>query len=94
MICVQKICTIVEKEAAMQEVNVKEARSNFSRLLEMVQDGQEIAVTRHGKKVARLVPTEDQGGALPSLKKFRNSLTISGEMLSNVVLNNRESERY
>lgn len=84
----------VVKEEAMQEVNVKEARSNFSRLLEMVEHGKEIVVTRHGKKVARLVPSEDQDSVLPSLKEFRNSLKISGEPLSSVVLSNRENERY
>lgn len=78
----------------MEEVNIKEARSNFSRLLALVEHGQEIAVTRHGKKVARLVPLSEEGGTLPSLKEFRNSLASSGETLRETVVSNRAEERY
>jgi prevent-host-death family protein len=42
----------------MLEVNVKEARSNFSRLLSKVEQGQDILLIRRGKKVARLVSPE------------------------------------
>lgn len=41
---------------AMKNVTVVEAKSHFSALLAEVEAGEEIAVTRHGKVVARLVP--------------------------------------
>lgn len=40
----------------MKHVSVVEAKSRFSALIAEVETGQEIAVTRHGKVVARLVP--------------------------------------
>ena len=40
----------------MKNVSVVEAKSRFSALLAEVEAGNEIAVTRHGKVVARLVP--------------------------------------
>jgi prevent-host-death family protein len=43
-------------EALVKNVTVVEAKSRFSALLAEVEAGEEIAVTRHGKVVARLVP--------------------------------------
>ena len=40
----------------MREVGTLEARNSFSALLERVEKGEEITITRHGKPVARLVP--------------------------------------
>jgi prevent-host-death family protein len=40
----------------MKSVTVVEAKSRFSAILAEVEAGEEIAVTRHGKIVARLVP--------------------------------------
>ena len=77
----------------MIEVNVKEARSNLSSLLNKVNHGEEIAVTRHGKKVACLVPP-DSVGRLPSLKKFRETIRNSGETLSHSVVMSRKEGRY
>ncbi len=42
--------------ATVKNVTVVEAKSRFSALLAEVEAGEEIAVTRHGKVVARLVP--------------------------------------
>jgi len=40
----------------MREVGTLEARNSLSALLERVEKGEEITITRHGKAVARLVP--------------------------------------
>lgn len=40
----------------MREVGTLEARNSFSSLLERVERGEEITITRHGRPVARLVP--------------------------------------
>ncbi|MFT4104043.1 MAG: type II toxin-antitoxin system prevent-host-death family antitoxin [Burkholderiaceae bacterium] len=40
----------------MKSVSVVEAKARFSALLAQVEGGEEIAVTGHGKVVARLVP--------------------------------------
>ncbi len=77
----------------MLEVNVKEARSNFSQLLNKVEQGQDILLIRRGKKIARLV-AQETGCNLPSLKEFRKTISLSGEELSSVVLAARDKERY
>jgi prevent-host-death family protein len=44
-------------------INVHAAKTHFSRLLERVEQGEEIVIARSGKPVARLVPV--QPAALP-----------------------------
>ncbi len=39
----------------MQSVNVHEAKTHFSKLLEQVQDGDEIIIAKAGHPIARLV---------------------------------------
>lgn len=47
-------------------VNVHEAKTNFSRLLEQAHKGQEIIVARAGKPYARLMPlAPEQSGRKP-----------------------------
>jgi prevent-host-death family protein len=40
----------------MIDVSVHEAKTHLSRLLDLLEDGEEIVIHRHGKPVARLVP--------------------------------------
>lgn len=47
----------------MKTFTVVEAKSHFSALLAEVEGGAEIAVTRHGKIVARLVPDRPSAAA-------------------------------
>ena len=77
----------------MQTVNIKEARKNLSTLLNRVETGEEIIITRRGNVVAKLVPTK-QGGDLPSMKKFRSSIRSSEKTLSQTIVEHREKERY
>jgi prevent-host-death family protein len=45
-----------------KSVGVHEAKTNLSRLLELVTAGEEIVITRRGEEVARLVPAGRGGG--------------------------------
>jgi prevent-host-death family protein len=40
----------------MQEIGAFEAKNTLGALLDRIQKGEEIVITRHGKPVARLVP--------------------------------------
>jgi prevent-host-death family protein len=42
----------------MKQVGVYEAKTHLPRLLDEVEAGETITLTRHGKPVARLVPVE------------------------------------
>lgn len=50
----------------MRTVQVVEAKARFSALLAAVEAGEEIAITRHGKVVARLVPERPRMADEPS----------------------------
>src|SRR3989454_12746185 len=45
----------------METVNVHEAKTHFSRLLDRVQEGQEFVIAKAGRPVARLGPLARQG---------------------------------
>jgi prevent-host-death family protein len=47
----------------MRSVQVVEAKARFSALLEAVEGGETIAITRHGRIVARLVPDQPRMAA-------------------------------
>ncbi|MBN1665107.1 MAG: type II toxin-antitoxin system prevent-host-death family antitoxin [Deltaproteobacteria bacterium] len=76
------------------EVNIKEARGKFSALINQVEEGAEIILTRRGREVARLVPPPHKTKRLPSLKEFRKSIKVSGKPLSEAVIEGRKEERY
>jgi prevent-host-death family protein len=46
-------------------VNVHEAKTHLSRLLERVERGEEIVIARAGKPIARLVPVDPRPGRRP-----------------------------
>jgi prevent-host-death family protein len=41
----------------MREVGAFEAKNKFGQLLDWVEQGEEVTITRHGREVARLVPS-------------------------------------
>jgi len=74
----------------MQTVPVHQAKDRFSALLQAVEDGEEIIITRHGKKIARLVRESDtdpaeaerdriKQEALARLKAFQAKVTPAVE---------------
>ena len=77
----------------MIEVCVKEARSKLSHLLDRVEKGEEIAITRRGEKVAIMV-SPGMNRKLPKLTTFRSSLKVRGKTLSQTVLEERLDHRY
>jgi prevent-host-death family protein len=44
------------------QVNVHEAKSQLSRLLELVEEGETVVIARHGEPVAELVPARRKSG--------------------------------
>lgn len=40
----------------MLQMNIHEAKTHLSHLLEQIEKGEEVVIARHGKPVARLVP--------------------------------------
>lgn len=46
----------------MTQVNVHEAKSQFSRLLELVESGETVVIPRQGHPVSELIPTRIKSG--------------------------------
>lgn len=76
------------------EVNVKEARTKISSLLDRTERGEDIVIIRRGKRVARLVAVGDACKRLPDLRRFRDSISVKGESLNAIVIQGRKEERY
>ncbi len=69
----------------MEIVGSIEAETNLPQILERVANGEEFTITRHGKPVARLVPTPqpsrpgpDVRAAVEAMKQFRKGRTLQG----------------
>ena len=67
----------------MQTYGAFHAKTHFSELLEQVEKGEQIIITKHGHPVARLVPTShrDKGKirqSIQKLKKLAKAHTLAG----------------
>jgi len=58
----------------MLEVTAAEANAKLSSLLDVVEAGQSVVITRRGKAIAELVPRRAVRDLLPQLQSLRNSL--------------------
>ena len=68
----------------MDQVSVFDAKNRLSALLDQVEKGHEIVITRRGKPVARLVPTSETNrsqAAVEKLRLLRDSIAARGERL-------------
>ena len=59
------------RRSVTQTVNVHEAKTHLSRLLEAVERGEDVVIARSGKPVARLVPARSRGPRRPGAWKGR-----------------------
>jgi prevent-host-death family protein len=67
----------------MRTVGAFEAKTQLSNLLDVVERGEEVLITRHGKPIARLVPAgivdrERVTQAIEKLKALRAGSTLGG----------------
>ncbi len=66
----------------MRQVGVYDAKTQLPRLLEGVERGETVTITRHGKPVARLVPVVPRrrpaSEAIAALFAFREEHTLDG----------------
>jgi len=77
-------------------VGAYEAKTSLSELLERVESGEEITITRHGTPVARLVPvkksiTADQrAAAVGRIQKLGQSLSLGGLKIKDLIAEGRK----
>ena len=60
-------------------ISVAEAKAKFSELIERVEAGEEIVVTRDGKAVARVMPPEPAQQPLPRIGALKGKIWIADD---------------
>jgi prevent-host-death family protein len=65
------------------DIGAFEAKTHLSRLLDQVERGETITITRHGKPIARLIPVagssrDERRRAISELKQLRAGQTLGG----------------
>ena len=76
----------------MDEVGILEARNNLSALIERVERGEEVTITRHGKPVAKLVSTDSDverkarvRAAIDWVRANRTDNTLDGASIKEMI---------
>lgn len=82
----------------MREVQASEAKAHLPQLLDEVERGETVVITRYGRPIARLVPEAERRqaeideaieGILALRKRLKNKITVE-EILSSI----REGRKY
>jgi prevent-host-death family protein len=77
----------------MLNVNLADAKSRLSELVDRVEKGEEIIITRHGRPVARLSALERPKKPIPSMAEFRARMPKLKESLSESLRKVRDEQR-
>ena len=78
-------------------VSVAEAKSHLSEILDRVEAGEEVVITRRGKAVARLKPERRSASISPDFEKlraFRESMPMASIPAGELLRQMRDEERY
>jgi prevent-host-death family protein len=76
---------------AMREVGAFEAKNTLGTLLDLVEKGEEVAITRRGKRVAKLVPdaskrdVEKARRAVKDILEMRKGVTLGGLKIKDLI---------
>ena len=78
----------------MQTFSLADAKAHLSRLIELVEAGEEVTITKRGRPVVKLVRTSPARQQLPSLAELRARLPRQTQSAGEFVRELRESDRY
>jgi prevent-host-death family protein len=79
----------------MKEIGAFEAKNKFGQLLDWVEAGDQVVITRRGKVVARLVPpvdSFDREAALDAARRIRTrraGVTLGGAKIKDLITEGR-----
>ena len=80
----------------MKEIGAFEAKNTLSALLDLVESGEEIIITRHGKPVARLVPPhkafnrEQARAASAAIRSMADGAALGGLNIKDLINEGRQ----
>ncbi len=75
----------------MREIGAFEAKNTLAALLDQVEQGEEVTITRRGKPVARLVPAdgafdrERARAAAAKIREMRKGVTLDGVSIKELI---------
>jgi len=76
-------------------VGAYEAKTHLSDLLERVEAGEEITITKHGSPIAKLVPVkkeaspEERAAAIARIQKLAGGLSLNGLKIKDLIREGR-----
>ena len=76
----------------MATYSVAQAKANFSRLIDEVEAGEVVEITRRGRPVASLLPRRKVQDLLPSLARLHNNLPDQPTSSVELIRRMREQE--
>jgi prevent-host-death family protein len=82
--------------AGMTEVSVAEAKAHLSELLDRVERGEEVVITRRGKPVAKVsgVKRKLEPIDFAAIRAVRDSMPMQSESAGDFMRRIRDEERY
>jgi prevent-host-death family protein len=83
----------------MRHVQSSEAKTHLPELLDAVEAGETIVITRHGRPIARIVPESHQKKqeireAIEELRALRDSLPKTGLTVDDILAMRHEGHKY
>jgi len=78
----------------MQTVTLADAKTHLSRLIELVEGGEEVTITKRGHPVVRLVASKPPCQQLPSLAGLRATLPQQAMAAGDFMRQMRDEDRY
>lgn len=82
---------LVAMQQRTNSVGAYEAKTHLSELLEKVEAGEEITITRHGAPVAKLVPVkkeasaDERAAAIRRIQKLATGLSLGGLKIKDLI---------
>lgn len=78
----------------MHKYSIAAAKANLSRLIELVEAGEEVTITKRGRPVVQLVSPTPAQQELPTLADLRAQLPEQEDPAATFIRTLRESDRY
>ena len=81
----------IASEVIMRTIPFTEFRKDASSIISLVEHGEKVTITKHGKPVVDIIPSLKRSGRLPSWKKPALKLDLKGGSLTRAIIDEREA---
>ena len=78
----------------METVTLAEAKAQLSRLVALVEAGEEVTITKRGRPVVRLIPSTPIRQQLPALDELRSRLPQQDESAGEFIRRLKDTDRF